>query len=110
MPVMRLHYVRESTEVEWPWEVTGDPGSALEDWGNLIRERIDNYKLLLASDFNATVDPWVVVSDLAVYVDVTFPDQARMDAYGDFVNTDPDWMPSIPSTFGLKKTVEVDPA
>ena len=110
MPVMRLRFNRDSTDVEWPWEGTGDPGSAKEQWNNDVRARVADARSVFTDTYNCTLGETVIVSDLEKYFDVTFPDQATMDAYADYVNTDPDWMPAVPSMFGLSKTVEIDPA
>lgn len=109
MPVMRITYTRESTDVTWPWEVTGDPGSAEQVWGDDVRQRMRDTKALFLNSYGATNSGLVTESDLVVYTDTTFPDTDSMNAYEDYVNTDPDWVPAVPSTFQMTKTVTIDP-
>ena len=107
MPIVtRSTFSRASTDIVWPWDVTGEPGSATGDYGNSIRSRIEERKTYVTDNFGATMS-FGNVSDLEVYVDVSFPDQESFDNYTDWVNTDPDWYPAVPSSFGLTKSYEV---
>lgn len=104
--VVKNHFSRTDTDIEWPWEVTGDDGSAIKDWGDSVRARIDSAKQHLVDNYGATYSE-VVVDDLNCYLEVTFPDRDTYDSYLDYVNTDPDFVPAVPSIFGLTKSVEI---
>ena len=107
MPIVtRSTFSRASTDIEWPWDITGEPGSAIQDYGDSVRARIEERKTYVTDTFGATLS-FSDVSDLEVYVEVTFPDQESFDNYTDYVNTDPDWFPAVPSSFGLTKSFEV---
>lgn len=106
--VVRNHYIRTSADLTWPWELTGPDGSAIKEYGDSVRQRIADAKTYAEDNFSASFS-YGEIDDLNTYVDVTFPDQASYDAHADYVNTDPDWFPAVPATFGISRSNEILP-
>ena len=100
---MRVTFTRTSTDVIYPWQ-------AESPYYTECAEQIGNHDAYLAANYGVTKGENVIVSDLEMYVDYTFPSRASFADYIENYYNDPAVYgeKSVPDIPGLSRSTDTE--